>query len=91
MRGTDSKKRTIAKTLTDKAMEIGLSSTIMYAVGLELPYVIGLPILIEVTQILTYIINERIWSRSQWEVYHEGHLCERCRRKCECPLGRHDC
>jgi len=87
----ESKRRTIFKTLTDKVAEISLSSLIMFILGLPLPIVIGLPILIEITQILVYILNERIWSKSEYGLIHEGHLCEVCPiKKCPCPLGKHE-
>lgn len=86
----ESRKRTIIKTLTDKMMEIAVSSTIFYLLGLPTSLVVGLPIAVEVTQIVVYFFNERLWSRCQWEVSHEGHLCEQCRKPCGCPLGRHD-
>lgn len=85
----DSRKRTFIKTITDKVMEIGISQVILHLVGLPLGLAVGLPILIEIIQIGSYIINERIWSKIDWECSHEGMICEECGRNCSCPLGRH--
>lgn len=72
-------------------MEIGLSTIVLYILGLPTSMVIGLPILIEVLQIGVYIFNERIWSKITWETSHEGHICEACHvPSCKCPYGKHD-
>jgi len=87
----DSGKRTLFKTLTDKLLEIGLSSFILYLLRLPIEYVIGLPIGIEILQIGVYILNERIWAKSTWETSHEMHLCEKNKCKvptCLCPYHK---
>ena len=84
----DSRRRTVAKTLTDKLMEIGLSSLILYLFKFPLELAIGIPIIVEILQVVVYILNERIWSKSTWETSHEYHLCEpdKCPLpKCLCP------
>jgi len=86
----DTNKRTIAKTLTNKAMEICLSSIILAILGLPREMVIGFPILAELLQIGIYVLNERIWSRVEWETSHELHLCESCKQRIKCPCPFHE-
>lgn len=83
----DTKKRTIVKTISDKVMEIGLSALIMKVCGLPNALVVGLPLLIEISQITCYLINERIWNKIEWQTSHEMHLCEKCKiPNCPCPV-----
>lgn len=70
------RKRSLIKTITSKLGEITVSGIILQVLFGE-PFIsIGLPILLEIAQMVWYFFHERIWERIEW-----GSACKECHYK----------
>ncbi len=68
MKGTDSRKRSIAKSITYRIICIISLSTITYLITRDLQEMTVIVVIFQSLQILLYYLHERSWNMVKWGI-----------------------